>query len=70
MTAVMDQILDVVAAGQRPLQKRFALERLAKVQIELLDAIDGGDECRGRDTWISGLLRDLDYVESQIRSIR
>ena len=34
---------------------------LAHVQNELLEQIDGGEETRGRDTWISGLIREIGH---------
>ena len=43
------------------------LDRLAELRQELLDNIDGGDECRGRDSWLSSLIRDVEDIEIRVR---
>lgn len=67
---IEDQILDVAAAGMRPHQQRFALERLEKVIAELHDAIVGGTECESRDAWLSEQIAGLEYVASQVRGMK
>jgi hypothetical protein len=55
--------------ANRPMHKKFALDRLAKIETELRDAIDGGEECQGRDSWLSGLISDIEYVQARVRNI-
>ena len=56
--------------GARPYHKQFALERLATVIKTLRDEIDGGDECKARDGWLSDMIADLEYVERQVGAIK
>lgn len=63
-------ILDIAAGGARKYQKQFALERLEKLRTDLLEEIDGGDECRGRDTRISEMIRDVEYIQGQVGAIK
>lgn len=35
-------------------------KELTMIRDELLDAIDGGEECRGRDAWLSELILRCD----------
>ena len=63
-------LLAIAATGARPHHKAAALKRLGAIKTELRDAIDGGDECRGRDSWISNLILEVDYVIAQVEAIQ
>jgi len=61
-------VLSVAKAGGRKYQLRFARERLETLRKKLLDSIDGGDECRARDTEITEWLGDVDYAIAQVKA--
>jgi len=49
--------------------RAYVLSLLADLTTELRDNIDGGDECRGRDGWLSGLINDVEYIRHLVREL-
>lgn len=70
MTDLSSALFSAADHGANAIRKKLALESINKAQIELLDLIDGGDECQGRDSRISEILRLLDAAEYQVEQMK
>lgn len=66
---IMAAVLKVAAAGARPYQKQFALERLARSRAAIAAKLGGSSALSYRDL-LEALDLDLAYVENQVGSIR
>jgi len=49
---------------------RSAVSLVEQVRDELGEQIDGSDESRGQDQWLSGLMLRLDVALEKLREVR
>lgn len=68
-TDIMETVLAVTAAGARPLQKQFALERIDRARAAIAAKLDGTSALATTDL-LEALDLDLAYVAGQVESIR
>lgn len=58
---IAETLLGIAADGARPHQKRFALERLAKIRMALL---------RDGATDLDPMISDVEYVAAMVRGMQ
>jgi hypothetical protein len=66
---IMAVVMEVAAAGARPLHRQYALERMERSRAAIAAKLEGSSALSYKDL-LEALDLDLAYVELQVGSIR